>query len=230
MDDKEQTDEFSLILASSVHDMKNSLGMLLSSLEEVITETEAKNDRQSKQFATLQYEASRINGELIQLLSVYRMQKDRLPVVIDEHYVSEVLEDLLTRNETLFSTRGAELNIVCESDLIWYFDIDMVTSVLNDALVNCSRYTKDKVSVYASVIDDALQFHISDNGAGFPVAMLGEQNAAMQSSVYDNERTNLGLYFAARVAGLHQSGGKSGKLILANNGKMGGGDFILVLP
>jgi len=89
MEATSQNDEFSLILASSVHDMKNSLSMLLSSLEEVIHDAQARDEHQAKQFATLQYEASRINGELVQLLSVYRMQKDRLPVAIDEYYVAE---------------------------------------------------------------------------------------------------------------------------------------------
>lgn len=46
--------DFSLVLASSVHDMKNSLGMLLNSLEEVIEHSPPKDDLQKKNFSILQ--------------------------------------------------------------------------------------------------------------------------------------------------------------------------------
>jgi signal transduction histidine kinase len=66
--------DFSFVLASSVHDMKNSLGMLLGSLEEIIDESTTDSDAQKHRFSILQYEATRINTELVQLLSIYRFQ------------------------------------------------------------------------------------------------------------------------------------------------------------
>ncbi len=226
----DHSDEFSLILAASVHDMKNSLGMLLTSLEEVITESTAVNARQEQQFATLQYEASRINGELIQLLSVYRMQKNRMPIAIDEYYVSDFLEDQLTRNETLFSTRGIKTSMECDPDLIWYFDSDLIASVINDALVNSSRYTRNAVCLSAQMTEEGLQICISDDGRGYPEFMLGPQDAEEKPSIYEQDRTNLGLYFATRVAAMHKQNDKAGYLVLANGGKLGGGEFILTLP
>ncbi|WP_317929286.1 HAMP domain-containing sensor histidine kinase [Halioxenophilus sp. WMMB6] len=225
-----QSDEFSLILASSVHDMKNSLGMLLSSLEEVVGETKAQNERQAQLFATLQYEASRINGELIQLLSIYRMQKNRMPVAIDEHYVVEVLDDLLARNESLFAMRAVAVDLQCDPELIWYFDSDLITSVVNDALVNCSRYSKDRVQLSAAIVNECLEIRVSDNGNGYPPSMLGVQDAKQEPSVFDQGRTNLGLYFATRVAALHTRGELQGELRLENSGQFGGGEFVLTLP
>ena len=230
MPTSDHNDEFSLILAASVHDMKNSLGMLLTSLEEVITENEAVDERQAQQFATLQYEASRINGELIQLLSVYRMQKNRMPVSIDEYYVADFLEDQLARNETLFATRNIEVSMDCDPELVWYFDADIIASVINDALVNSSRYSKDRVQLSASMVDNQLEIRISDNGRGYPKFMLGKQDAEEKPSIYEADSTNLGLYFATRVAAMHTQGELKGNLTLANNGCLGGGEFILTLP
>ena len=178
-------DDFSLILAASVHDMKNSLGMLLGSLEEVITDVPPANRKQAQQFATLQYEASRINAELVQLLSLYRLQNERLPVAIDECYVAELLEDQLARNETLFSMRGISAELQCDADLVWYFDAEMIASVVNDALVNASRYTQDKIQLSAQVVDRQLQIRISDNGSGFPPEMLGRQSVNDSSAELD---------------------------------------------
>ena len=61
---------FATVLASSVHDMKNSLGMLLCTLDD-ISQTCGPNDCASKsRFTQLQYEGQRVNNHLIQLLAV----------------------------------------------------------------------------------------------------------------------------------------------------------------
>ena len=230
MKDEQIQDVFSMILASSVHDMKNSLGMLLGSLEEVIAESDAQDDRQANQFATLQYEASRINSELIRLLSIYRMQQNRLPITIDEHFVDELLEDQFARDDTLFTTRGIQASFVCDSDLVWYFDAELVGSVINDALVNCARYTQDQIFVSATMNNHCLEITVSDNGPGFPAFMLGDQSSQENPEITDNDRTHLGLYFAGRVAEMHRRNDIKGSLTLANNGKLGGGELVLRLP
>ena len=66
---------FALLLASSVHDIKNSLSMLLDSLDGVVQTTPITNPQQRHQFATLRGEAARINNSLMYLLGLYRMQK-----------------------------------------------------------------------------------------------------------------------------------------------------------
>jgi K+-sensing histidine kinase KdpD len=93
--------DFSFVLASSVHDMKNSLSMLLGSLEEMIQDSPPENDKQKTHISTLQYEASRINSELIQLLNIYRLQNRSLQFSIDENYVIETFEDQIARNDVL---------------------------------------------------------------------------------------------------------------------------------
>ena len=153
-----------------------------------------------------------------------------MPVAIDEYYVVDLLDEQMARNDTLFSTRGVEIKMECDPDLVWYFDQDLVASVINDALVNCSRYTNDKVLLSAAVEGDKLVIKVSDNGRGYPGSMLGAQDAEAEPSVYDNGRTNLGLYFAARVAQMHTRDQECGSLALANGGQLGGGEFILTLP
>ena len=49
----DQNIDFSMVLASAVHDMKNSLGMLLNSLDELRTEHE-ESLGESARFNTLQ--------------------------------------------------------------------------------------------------------------------------------------------------------------------------------
>jgi len=223
--------DFSLILASSVHDMKNSLGMLLNSLESVMQETPAENEAQAKRFATLQYEASRINTELIQLLSVYRMENDRLPVQVDEHYLIDVLEEQVARNDMLFQTRNLAVEVDCDEDLLWYFDAELIGGVIHNVLVNGARYSKSKMKVKAEINDDELIVTVSDDGGGYPSFMLGcPQQSFVKSVSFSEGNTHLGLYFAQETARLHSRNQRQGRIDLSNGGDLGGGVFNIFLP
>ena len=223
--------DFSLVLASSVHDMKNSLGMLLTSLEDVIRDAPARDQKQAEQFATLQYEASRINTELVQLLSLYRMQNDRLPLHVDEHYLIDVLEEQVARNDMLFSTRNIEVELDCDEGLSWYYDSELLGSVIHNVIVNCARYSKKKMLLKAEANDNSLKISIADDGDGYPEFMLDNPEQSFDQAVnFSSGSTHLGLYFAQKVAQMHRRHDQCGSIALSNNGPLGGGLFIITLP
>lgn len=222
--------DFSTVLASSVHDMKNSLGMLLHSLGEVIETSSDACPDQSKHFATLQYEASRINGELVQLLNIYRMQIDRLPVLIDEHYVIDTLEEQVARNHMLFESRNLELQLDCDPDLAWYYDAELVGGVIHNVLINVARYSNAKLLLKVSEQTNGLEIAIHDDGRGYPEAMLKMPVQNKRAKSFKSYNTNLGLYFAGQVAALHKTDKAVGEITLDNGGELGGGVFKLLLP
>lgn len=222
--------DFSLVLASSVHDMKNSLGMLLNTLEGVIADTPAQNEEQAKRFACLQYESSRINVELIQLLSIYNMQNDRMPLHIDENYVIDTLEEQIARNHMLFETRNIEVEVICDEDLNGYFDAELVGGVIHNILVNCARYCKKNMQITAARSEGGLCIAINDDGGGYPPSMISAPGEANAGVSFSSGSTNLGLFFAFEVAALHCTTDICGRIELANNGPLGGGVFKLHLP
>jgi signal transduction histidine kinase len=222
--------DFAFVLASSVHDMKNSLGMLLNTLATLMEKSPPQDDEQTRTYAILEYEAARINGELIQLLSLYRMQHEHLLVQIDEHHVIDVLEEQLARNDMLLRTRGIQLQVDCDEDLSWYFDGELVGGVINNILVNCARYCRNTLQVSAKIIDNKLCIAIADDGQGYPPSMLAAPHEINAGVSFSSGSTNLGLLFAHRVAGLHRSREQHGHIQLANQGPLGGGVFQLWLP
>ncbi len=220
--------DFSFVLASSVHDMKNSLGMLLSSLEEVIGSA-TENDEQKHHFSILQYEATRINTELVQLLSLYRFQQQSQMVKIDENFVYDTIEDQLARNDMLFKTQGIELTIECDNDLMWYFDNDLIGSVVHNVLVNGTRYADKKMQLTVTEEEGFLMIDIADDGNGFPAYMIDA--ASLESEAHrDGNSTQLGLFFAAKIAEVHQQNGRSGYIKLSNGGPLNGGVFRIAIP
>lgn len=66
--------DFRDILASTLHDTKNSLGILFNTLEEVIEECRERNCAAHERFYILQYEVKRLNNSLIRLLSLYKAE------------------------------------------------------------------------------------------------------------------------------------------------------------
>lgn len=221
--------DFSLVLASSVHDMKNSLGMLLTTLAEMMESYPPQDQKQAEFFATLEYEAARINSELVQLLTLYRMDEQTLVFEVDEHSVLDLIEDQIARNDTLLRVRNLVIDVDCAPELHWYFDNEMMAGVINNILVNCARYSRQRLLVSAWVEDEFLCISIADDGDGYPEFML--QGAVPPSKIsYRTGSTKLGLLFAQRVMQLHKSRDRQGYLSLANQGPLGGGVLNLYLP
>lgn len=229
MKDNEQALDFSFVLASSVHDMKNSLGMLLSTIAQLSEQSPAKTEQEKNIYATLEYEAARINNELIHLLSLYRMQEQRMLVQIDHHYLAEIIDEQLARNSVLFKTRGITVNVNCPEDLHWYCDAELIGGVINATLVNAARYSREIVELSVTYDGEYLHLSVKDDGKGYTEKMLTAPLNEQAGVSFSTGSTNLGLVFASKVAALHRSGSKEGRIQLSN-AEEGGGIFSLYLP
>jgi len=221
--------DFQTVIAVTVHDMKNSLGMLLNSLEELRVELPAEISTSTK-FNTLQYEAERVHNDLIQLLGIYRADRDSLSARVEEHYVPDFLEEQRARYESLLLGHQIACEIRCDTEL-GFFDQDLVSGVITNAVNNAIRYTTDKLLLTATKTDGYLVFGVSDNGSGFSEGMLAEAKPPEASGIsFESGSTSLGLYFSRMVAALHTNQGKAGLIKLSNSGGLGGGTFELWLP
>lgn len=221
--------DFSFVLASSVHDMKNSLGMLLNTLSAMMENSPPKDAEQAQFFSTLEYEAARINGELVQLLSLYRMDEKTMMVVIDEHHTIDIIEEQIARNDSLLKSRGIQIQVDCDSDLIWYFDNELIGGVLNNLIVNCARYGRERLLISAAEENGFLRISVADDGQGYPDNMLlGPLPQAAVS--FSSGNTRLGLLFTRKVLELHKSKKGQGYMTIANDGPLGGGVLTLYLP
>lgn len=221
----------SLLLASSVHDIKNSLGMLLNTLDAVIEDTPIHSDIQRHQFATLRGEAARINNSLIYLLGLYRLQRNELPLQIQEVYVADFLDEQIAANELLFSIRQLSVKNDCDDALIAYFDPTLIAGVIGNVLVNAARYAEKSINISAVGGEKgSVTLEICDDGPGFPQKMLESSSHHTQRSIdFNSGSTSLGLFFASEVAHLHRRGEIHGAIELANLSPRGS-RFKLTLP
>jgi signal transduction histidine kinase len=219
---------FSTILASTIHDVKNSLSIVLSSLDELVRT--AGDSLPAERLTKLQYEAQRVNHNLVQLLALYKMENRGLAANIDEYPVRDFLEEVLASEKVILKARKIKLDLSCAPDLAWYFDRDLLAGVLRNAVNNAIRYAKDAVMVTAREQDGYLVLSVNDNGKGFPESMLAAGAQQGHGVNFSSGNTGLGLYFTSRVAGLHKNKDKTGCIELGNGQALGGACFSIKLP
>lgn len=222
--------DFSTVLASSVHDMKNSLCLLIQSIENLSLKFDDKDAEEAQQLAQIHYEASRLNSNLLQVLALYRAQKDILPINIDQWYLDDLIDELLAQNHLYIDNRKLIIHLDIEQDLAWYLDKDLISNLLNDIFVNAMRYCQQQIEITAKKTDQGLEVTVCDDGEGYPEAMLVSSTKIPKDIHLYTSRTGLGIYFAELIASSHQQEGKSGHIALENGGSLNGSVFRLVLP
>jgi len=229
MPDNNDEADFSAIIASSVHDMKNSLSMLLGALDEIMSRYETK-DNSLEEFSHVRYEGNRVNNSLIQLLSLYRIGNGQYSLNLTENDVEECVEECFLESEGLLALKGIETHMNCDVELMWYFDRNLIIGMLNSVINNSYKYTKSIINLHAYTEDGYLVIAVEDDGDGYPKAMLHGDKEHVPEIDYKSGSTGLGLYFAGQIAHMHENKGRRGFVETSNDGVNGGGKFAIYLP
>lgn len=228
--DKQKSLALTSLLASSVHDIKNSLNMLINTLDDVTDSIRPKDPEAADQLTQMVYETKRMNNHLVQMLTLYKIGNDQYLLNVAEVDVEDFLDDVVIPHRELLAQKGVNVDVEIESGLTWYFDKSLVAGIVHNILNNAYKYTKDRIAIKAWIEDNWLNLTISDNGPGYPEEML-KPDAFLQTGIsFDTGSTGLGLFFAHQVASLHSHNQREGHIRFENSGIDGGGKFILALP
>lgn len=232
MDKPENTVEsldFPTVLASALHDMKNSLSIFLSMLEDLVNEMKEDDPHYARLFS-LQYEGKRMGRDMTQLLGVYRGSNAQLAPNITEVDVADFLTEQLQVHEIMLAHKKIIADVECDASTVWFFDQEMVASIMNNIINNAYKYTRSRLTLRGEERDGGLLLSIHDDGPGYPSSMLLDGRESLPPVDFKNGSTGLGLYFASLVARLHKNKGRSGYVCVCNEGVNGGGCFSLWLP
>ena len=234
-DDQAGSPELFMFLASTVHDMKNSISVLSGTLEKLMSAASAPASEDYPQLSHMLYQTKRLNDNLIQLLALYKeVGKPGYPFEPMPQQLGELVNQVTSQARVLLQSKGITLELDFDPGQIWTFDEDLIIGVLVHAINNAIRYTKDRLRLAIQVDGDFLECRVEDNGAGFPPAMLEAGAEAIdQRSSGVNFLTNssgLGLYFSREVARMHKHRQRTGSIALSNHSALGGGCFTLRLP
>lgn len=222
--------DFSSVIAVAIHDMKNSLSLLMQSIEQMADVIPQEVEQAHTSLNSVHYEANRMNTTLVQVLSLYRAHIDALPVNIDEVFVAELFDEIVESNLMYTRQQGIKVRIVVDEDLSWYLDRELIYLMLHDVLINAVRYGCKNICLTAQVTDDHLIVTVEDDGPGYPATMLEMSSKVLDQHCISEGRTGLGLFFARLIAHAHKNLGQRGFIKLANASTSGGSIFTLSLP
>ncbi|WP_150305585.1 sensor histidine kinase [Pseudomonas saliphila] len=222
--------DFSTVIASTVHDMKNSLAMLMQAYSESLASLPPELSG-SREHGVMEYESLRLNGMLVQMLGLYKLQVNQLPLRPAWIELDDFLEAQLARHNNILRARHIKGSLEVEEEgMLGYFDAELVGSVVANVINNSIRYARSAIQLHASMRDGQLSIAISDDGEGYPPAMIERQSDYVMGIDLSTGSTGLGLYFGERIARLHQRNGVQGHIELSNDGPLGGGTFRIWLP
>jgi len=225
----------SLFLASTAHDMKNSISVLSGTLERLLVDASPETEKAYPQMAQMLYQTRRLNDNLMQLLALYKQVGTAdYPLDVQPLEVGQLAEQVVALGRVLLESRGIRLELDVDPELVWHFDEDLIVGVVSHAINNAVHYTRERILLVAREREGWLEIRVEDDGAGYPAALLEAGNAALDGQAFGvNFLTNsagLGLHFAREVARMHRHRDRRGAVRLENGGRLGGGCFILHLP
>jgi signal transduction histidine kinase len=233
MEDGNGSPELFVFLASTVHDMKNSIAVLGGTLENLLdkSDPQAAQDASYPQMAHMLYQTRRLSDNLMQLLALYKeVGKPTYPFEPVTVPLGDLVHQVASQSRVLLAAKDIRLDVEFDQALLWTLDEDLVIGVLCHAINNAVRYTRDRIRLTIAARDGMLELRVEDNGMGFPPSMI-EAGASVGKGInFLTNSSGLGLFFASEVARMHKRRQRGGSIRLENGGPLGGGSFVLVLP
>jgi len=216
---------FPTLLASTIHDIKNSLGIVLQHIQNL-----TNRYQQDPSLLQLEYETHRINNSLMQLLVLYKIDHNKFSLNIDEYPVSDILADVRAENMPQLQGRQISLSIQCRPEQMLFCDSTLVCSALGTILNNAQRYSRSSIFLSAYQEDGYTCLSIEDDGVGYPESMMEVAHNDLSNIDWVSGNTGLGLHFVSTIAAMHQNNNRQGFVKLDNKSRLNGARFRLFLP
>lgn len=226
--------DFAVLLAASIHDIKNSLGTVINALDQALIAESGRLECSPEQTVELNHESKRANKALVQLLTLYRMESKQYTLQRRSVDIEDFLDDCRLRHEALLNRKGLALRIDISPGMMADLDAYLVEGVLDNLVINAMRFARSSIRISASENAGSLELKVEDDGPGFPdevhTAGAAGTVAHYRPSKFAAGDTKLGLYFCEMVAHLHRYKYRSGSIDVLTGGELGGGVVIINLP
>jgi len=241
MDSKSQTNasleipqaphnSLSLLLASSIHEVKNNFGKLVFVMNEIIASL-PDDDHSIHLQDKVSNEIRNISNQLSQVLILYKKNEIGYQPNIEEINVNQLLREVRSRHLAC-AVDKLQIGIECEIDLIAFLDDTFILNVLDTFIYNALQANASHILLSAQQSDNnCIQICIEDDGPGLPDYILENlTNIDNNTSPVSHSGFGLGLFFAQQILHLHENNGDRGYLEVTNGSRLGGAVVRLMIP
>lgn len=227
---KDEAENLALLLASSIHEIKNNFGKLVFAINEVV-DTLPDDDTSLSLQDRVSNEIRNISNQLSQILVLYKENQTGYVPAIEEISVSQLLRETRARHLTTADGK-LQIGTECDSDLIAYLDDKFVINVLDTFIYNSLQAKATHILLSANQEKNGhVKIQIEDDGPGIPDLIL-EMIESKKESITPNSSSGfgLGLFFAKQVLQLHENNEDKGYMKAKNGGRLGGAVVSLYFP
>jgi two-component system, OmpR family, sensor kinase len=208
-------------VADASHELRTPLATLRTELELALRHPRTA-DELRQAIASAVEEADRLGTIAADLLTVAQAEERALPrVALD---VRELAADAVRPLQAKAATLGRALTVEAEDALIVRADPTQLRQVLHNMLDNALLHGAGTVCLRVVQVGDAAEFHVTDQGSGFPSEFLPRAFGRFSRADPTAAGAGLGLSIVAAIAQRH------GGTAHAVNRPGGGADVSISLP
>lgn len=195
------------------HDLRSSLGSVLSFSDLLLENLEQYPKSKIQQFVNNIYQSSKNTFELLEnLLDWSRLQTERITQRIEKHHLKNNIDNIFQLYSEIAKKKQITLQNNIRPDVLIYSDIDMTKTVLRNLISNAIKFTNAEGLVSVNFIenDTNIEIQITDSGVGImaeniPNLFSIEKNISTLGT--NNEKgTGLGLMLCKEL--IEKQGGK----------------------
>ena len=195
------------------HDLRSSLGSVLSLSDLLLENMEQYPLPKIRQFVNNIYQGSKNTFELLEnLLDWSRLQTERLTQKKGKHNLKTTIDNIYLLYGEIAKKKQIALHNNIEPDVLIYCDLDMTKTVLRNLISNAIKFTNADGIVSVNFIENNtnIEIQITDSGVGITAENLPnlfsiEKNISTLGT--NNEKgTGLGLMLCKEL--IEKQGGK----------------------
>ena len=208
-------------VADASHELRTPLATLRTELELALRHPRTA-DELRQAIASAVEEADRLGTIAADLLTIAQAEERALPrVALD---VRELAADAVRPLQARAATLGRALIVEAEDALIVRVDPTQLRQVLHNMLDNALLHGAGPVCLRVVRVGDAAEFHVTDEGSGFPSEFLPRAFGRFSRADPTAAGAGLGLSIVSAIAQRH------GGAARAVNRPGGGADVSISLP
>ncbi|OUS06443.1 hypothetical protein A9Q81_02635 [Gammaproteobacteria bacterium 42_54_T18] len=220
------------LLAASIHEIKNRLGLMFGELDDVLSAVNLSKDQQ-QQVQRIKSESQFVSNELVRVLASYKSLGDDFYANVDQHFAIEFLEEVIARHSYTVAAHNLHFTLDCNEDVSGFFDNSILFIILDTCIYNSIKAGALNIKLSATEDEQFLYLVIDDNGPGFPEELL-EGDFSQGSISVESQSTGLGLFFANKLIQSHKEADLTGSIQLSNimgeGNKISGAKVTLSIP
>jgi two-component system, OmpR family, sensor kinase len=156
-------------VADASHELRTPLAIIRAETDVSLSQDRSRAEYKES-LGTIQDETGHLTRLVDDLLNLARADAGHQPLQEEEFYLNDTLEECFRAVQPLARSKNIKLDIVCQSDVAFRGDQELIRRMISNLLDNATRYTPEGGSIVASIDVESAIAHlkISDTGIGIP--------------------------------------------------------------